>query len=171
MERPAIAIRSRELSDGDALAAMALQRSVMYHTLQMPYQSPEVWRKRASDTSPSLHSLVAEIDGMVVGEITLQLASAHRKRHSAEIGMMVHEGYRGRGVGRTLMEAILDLADNWLNLRRIELHVYVDNEAAIYLYERFGFVKEGTLRDLAFRDGEYVDAYAMSRIRQRPGES
>jgi putative acetyltransferase len=57
------------------------------------------------------------------------------------------------------------MADRWLNLVRLELEVYTDNEAAIRLYERFGFEREGTMRQYAFRDGLYVDAYAMARIR------
>jgi putative acetyltransferase len=64
-----------------------------------------------------------------------------------------------------LMRAALDLADNWLNLTRIELTVYVDNSSAVALYKRFGFEIEGTHRRYAFRNGEYVDAYSMARIR------
>jgi putative acetyltransferase len=59
----------------------------------------------------------------------------------------------------------MDLADNWLNLRRLELEVYTDNEPAIRLYERFGFEREGTLRQHAFRAGRYVDSYLMARLR------
>jgi putative acetyltransferase len=81
------------------------------------------------------------------------------------IGMGVHDAWQGKGVGTALMKAAIDLADNWLNLHRLELEVYVDNEAAIQLYRRFGFTVEGTLVDWSFRDGEYVDAYAMGRIR------
>jgi putative acetyltransferase len=65
------------------------------------------------------------------------------------------------------MHAIIDLADNWLNLTRLELEVYADNEAAIHLYERFGFEIEGTLRQHAFREGRYVDSKMMGRL--RPG--
>ena len=70
-------------------------------------------------------------------------------------------------VGGALMRAILDLADNWLNLTRLELEVYADNEAAIHLYERFGFEVEGTLRRHAFRDGEYIDSKVMGRLLNR----
>ena len=63
------------------------------------------------------------------------------------------------------MQACLDLADNWLNLERLELEVYADNEAAISLYKRFGFEHEGTLRKHAFRDGVYVDSIMMGRLR------
>ena len=62
------------------------------------------------------------------------------------------------------MEAALDLADNWLNLTRIELHVYTDNSAGIGLYEKFGFEVEGTHHRFAFRNGKYVDAYSMARL-------
>jgi L-phenylalanine/L-methionine N-acetyltransferase len=77
----------------------------------------------------------------------------------------VRDDRQGKGVGTALMEAALDLADNWLNLARIELTVYVDNAPAIALYEKFGFEVEGTHRRFAFRKGEYVDAYSMARLK------
>jgi putative acetyltransferase len=65
------------------------------------------------------------------------------------------------------MEAALDLADNWLNHTRVELHVYVDNAPAIALYEKFGFEVEGMHRRFVFRNGEYVDGYSMARLFNR----
>jgi putative acetyltransferase len=44
------------------------------------------------------------------------------------------------------MRACVDLADKWLNLTRLGLEVYTDNEPEIRLYERFGFEREGTLK-------------------------
>lgn len=64
-----------------------------------------------------------------------------------------------------MLQAAIDLADNWLNLTRLELEVFTDNEPAIRLYKRFGFAIEGTLVRFAFRDGEFVDAYTMARLR------
>jgi putative acetyltransferase len=64
-----------------------------------------------------------------------------------------------------MMQAGIDLADKWLNLTRLELEVYADNEPAIRLYERFGFEREGVLRQHAFRDGRFVDAIVMGRLR------
>jgi len=68
-------------------------------------------------------------------------------------------------VGSALVAAVVDLADNWLNIKRIELEVYTDNEAAIHLYEKFDFAIEGTKRKYAFREGEYVDTHVMARVR------
>jgi len=61
---------------------------------------------------------------------------------------------------------VIDLADRWLNLKRLELQVWSDNHRAIALYERFGFEREGLLRADAFRDGAYDDTVAMSRLRE-----
>jgi L-phenylalanine/L-methionine N-acetyltransferase len=167
MDPDTIVIRPREASDGDALARIAATPTVILGTLQMPYQSPELWRARAAESSPNLYSLVAEIDGRVIGEVSLLVNERARMRHTGGIGMMVDPEFQGRGVGRSLVDAVLDLADNWIGLHRIELQVYVDNEPAIRLYERAGFEKEGVLRDYALRAGRYVDAYTMARIRPR----
>ncbi len=53
-----------------------------------------------------------------------------------------------------------------MNLRRVELTVYADNQAAIGLYRKFGFETEGQLRDYAVRDGGYVDVLSMARLRR-----
>lgn len=63
------------------------------------------------------------------------------------------------------MEALLDIADQWLMLIRVELTVFVDNEKAIKLYEKCGFEIEGMKKKAGIRNGEYVDEYMMGRIR------
>ena len=88
-----------------------------------------------------------------------------RRRHVGYVGMAVHDKWHARGIGTALMSAIIELADNWLNLARLELNVWTDNEPALRLYKKFGFEIEGTQRKFAFRDGAYVDAYAMARVR------
>jgi putative acetyltransferase len=82
--------------------------------------------------------------------------------------MGVDQAFQGRGVGTALLAALIDLADNWYNLRRMELEVFTDNEPAVRLYQRFGFVIEGTHRAYAWRDGDWADAYSMARLRDEP---
>ena len=109
---------------------------------------------------------MACVEGEVVGSLSLHTSSTRwRMRHVGSIGMAVRDDWQGKGIGTALMEAALDIADNWLNLTRIELRVYVDNAAGIALYEKFGFEVEGTHHRLAFRAGEYVDAYSMARLK------
>jgi putative acetyltransferase len=83
--------------------------------------------------------------------------------------MFVHDDFQGRGVGHRMMQAVLDLADNWLGLTRLELTVYTDNAPAVRLYEGCGFSIEGTHRNFALRNGEFVDAHAMARLRSGGG--
>jgi putative acetyltransferase len=66
------------------------------------------------------------------------------------------------------MSAMVDLADNWLNVSRLELTVYTDNVRAIALYRKFGFAIEGTHKAYALRNGEYVDAHFMARLKAKP---
>ena len=109
--------------------------------------------------------LVACMDDRVVGNIAMWTMTSSRHRHAGEIAMAVHDDWQGKGCGYALLVAALDLADHWMDLRRIELEVFTDNEPALRLYERSGFDIEGTLKQFAFREGEYADVYAMARLR------
>jgi len=167
--RPAITVRRAEPRDAEAMQAIFAMPRAQAGTLQLPYPSVEMWRKRLQDGVGSEDFvLVAEVDGRVVGNLGLHVASkSPRRRHAGYIGMSVHDDWQGKGVGTALMTAAVDLADNWLDYSRLELTVYTDNAAAMKLYRRFGFEVEGTLRNYAVRDGRYVDAYAMARL--KPG--
>ncbi len=158
-------IRAREAHDLAAITALFSCPGVIWGTLQLPFRSQDERREQFEHRPPGAHLLVAEVDGRVIGQLGLQAQEHPRRRHCGSIGMAVHDDFVGRGVGGALLDAALDLADRWLALRRIELDVYTDNPAAIALYEKFGFVREGTLHDFAFRDGTYVDAYLMARVR------
>jgi L-phenylalanine/L-methionine N-acetyltransferase len=160
-----IIVRAYADADVDAITTIYNQRSVALGTLQIPYMTAaeRLTRWISSDT---YRPLVAEIGGQVVGHGGLAILT-RRRSHVGSIGMGVDERFQGRGVGNALMTVLMDLADNWYNLHRIELEVYCDNASAVHLYEKFGFVIEGTHRDYAFRDGQFVDAYSMARVRRR----
>lgn len=86
--------------------------------------------------------------------------------HSAGFGMGIHDDFQSQGIGTRLMEPMLNLADNRLNLWRVDLQVYTDNEPGIALYKKFGFEIEGTHRNHAFREGQYVDSCTMARLKK-----
>ena len=158
-----ILIRAREPEDVAAIAEILNCPGVVAGTLQLPLRSVAERRERLAQQA-DVHSLVAEVDGRVVGTLGLHVEANPRRRHCGSIGMAVHDGFQGRGVGTSLLAAAIDLADHWLGLRRLELHVYPNNASGILLYERFGFAVEGTARDFALRNGAFVDALAMARL-------
>ena len=161
-------IRRAEAEDCSEICEMFESPRVYSGTMQVPYPSREYWRRRLSENTQSVYTLVGIIDERIVGMVSVVMFPERpRRKHVGVIAICVDDNWQGKGVGAALMQAIVDLADNWLNLTRLELEVYADNEAAIHLYERFGFEVEGTLRRHAFRDGEYVDSKVMGRLLNR----
>lgn len=163
-------IRRAEPGDYEAIHRILAGPRVVRGTLQLPFPSAELWRKRLADPPEGLISLVACLEsGEVIGQLGLHTSpNRPRRRHAGQIGMIVRDDWQGKGVGTALLEAAIELADRWLDLTRLELEVFVDNEAAIHLYEKFGFRIEGTLAKYAFREGQYVDTYSMARLRGEP---
>jgi putative acetyltransferase len=161
-----ITIRHTEPGDYEALRQILTSPKAIWGTLQLPFPSAEMWRKRLAEPPEGLYSLVACVEDEVIGHLWLHTSpNQPRRRHAGQVGMVVREDWQGKGVGTALVQAAVDLADKWLNLTRLELEVYTDNAPAIRLYEKFGFAIEGTLAQFAFRDGQYVDAYVMARLR------
>jgi RimJ/RimL family protein N-acetyltransferase len=108
---------------------------------------------------------VALVDDSVVGWCDVARLGWITQRHSGTLGMGVVAAHRGRGLGRALLAATLERADE-VGITRVELRVRVDNEPAIRLYRAFGFVTEGRCRDyLRFAAGEHHDAWLMARVR------
>lgn len=159
-----IEIRHAEPDDYAVLAELHAQPRVIWGTCQLPFPSTEEWKKRLTEKADNFRLLVACVDDEIVGALGLHIFK-NRRRHVGDLGMCVHDDWQGKGVGTALMEAAVDLADNWFNLSRLELAVYTDNEPGVKLYRKFGFEMEGTFRHYAFRDGEYADAYAMARLK------
>lgn len=161
-------LRRAKPSDAAALAEHLTEPDIFPGLLQVPYANAELWQQRLSTPpvagSPDLF-LLAERDGHVIGSAGLHPAGPQlRRRHAMALGIAVSAAAQGQGVGGALMTALLDYADNWAQVLRIELTVFSDNERAIRLYERHGFEHEGRHKAYALRDGVYVDVLAMARL-------
>ena len=127
-----ITVRHAEPEDFEAMHRIMSAPKVAAGTLQLPLQSAEAWRKRLAEPPEGLFLLAACVEGEVVGNLGLEtFPNRPRVRHAGTIGMAVRDEWQGRGVGTALLGAALDLADNWLNLSRVELTVYTDNAAGM----------------------------------------
>lgn len=163
-----IVVRRAEPEDYEAVWRTFQDESAYSGTLQPPFPSREVWRKRIAEMPEGDFMLVALVDGEIVGNAGLHSAGkSPRRAHVMHLGMTVREEWQGKGVGTALMQALTSLADGWLNVFRIELTVYTDNERALALYRKFGFVVEGTHKAYALRGGRYVDSHSMARVKPK----
>lgn len=104
---------------------------------------------------------VAVADGKVVGWCDVAIRPRPTQRHSGVLGMGVIRDYRGKGIGRALIQAALAAARTG-GIRRIDLTVRVDNEPARRLYESAGFATEGLCKRHMCVDGEFIDSWLMA---------
>jgi putative acetyltransferase len=105
-------------------------------------------------------TFVAEADQVIVGEIHIDRSWMG----FGEIGMMVANGWRGRGVGTALVAAAIEQA-RARGLHKLALSVFPHNGAAISLYRKFGFVEEGRLtKHIRRANGELWDLIEMGLL-------
>ncbi len=166
MDSDEILIRPSRLTDAAGLHALRLQPSVLRYTLSLPSQRLEDVEVGLQGNGVDDHAFVAVAGDRVIGAAGLHVARGKR-RHSGEIGMMVHDAWQGRGVGSRLLAALLEVADGYLGLTRVELTVMADNPRAIALYVRHGFAHEGRKRNAILRADGYVDLLVMARLREQ----
>src|SRR5579884_3994677 len=155
-------IRPVSLQDAPALWTIARQQGVIETTMALPSMRLEQRIESLQNLSENDHYLVAEKAAQVIGIAGLTVGTG-RLRHSGSLFVYVARQRQGQGIGTRLLQALLDLADKWLLLRRIELTVLVENEGAKRLYERLGFVVEGRRKMSVISQGEMKDEWLMAR--------
>ena len=100
-------------------------------------------------------------DDEIVGRLSLGRDPHPASRHVADLGLMVAASFRRQGIGRALLGQCVDWARD-VGIRKVELHVFPHNEAAIALYENFGFRREGYRKAHYRRGREFLDAILMA---------
>lgn len=161
-----ITIRAAESEDYPSIAQIYDHPLVVEQSSQRPYLGVEKISEMFVAQRENVIVVVAETSGTIVGYLAVHLNSKPRARHVAAISMAVHPDHQGLGVGSELMAKAIELADQWLNLVRLELTVYADNRAAIHLYRKYGFEVEGEARWASFKAGSYANLLYMARLQQ-----
>ncbi len=164
---PEFILRAPVIEDSGDLFEMSNMPRYRWGTSRLPFYSLAECRAYMERIGTQTRAISAYVGPRMVGMATLGRYEG-RRAHVGDLGIGIHDEFHGRGIGTALMAAIIDLADNWWNVPRIELIVYADNETAIKLYQRFDFKIEGTLRGSSFRDGAYADSHVMARWRTSP---
>jgi L-phenylalanine/L-methionine N-acetyltransferase len=160
-------IRSVRIEDATAINEMRRMDGVRENTLGLFSERVSKSEEFIKGLTENDHLLVVEVEEngikKVVGVSGLHVNRNPRLRHSAGLGILVHADYQGKGIGTALLNKLLDLADKWLMLVRVELTAFVENESAVKLYKSLGFEIEGIRKYGGIRDGKYADEYLMAR--------
>ena len=161
--------------DADALAALYNDPAVYPGLMQLPYTDAAYWRQRNAQPSDGAAAqsltLVVLHGSDLVAAGCIYPTGFTRRRHVVSLGMAVGGAWQGRGVGTALLTRLLNYADRWLGVTRVELSVYTDNAPAIALYRRHGFEVEGTQRASVLREGVLIDVLMMARLAPRVAAS
>lgn len=168
MNGPAAQVSLRPLTHDDVEAAVALHLAVAgegrWIGRELPVDRDEsrgYLTERLADPAAATFVALDPPTGSQVGQIGLTLAP----HGVVDLGMLVAQGWRSRGVGSALLEHGLDWAGQQPAAHKVSLYVWPHNERAIGLYRKYGFVQEGVLRrHYRRRDGELWDAIVMGLL-------
>jgi ribosomal protein S18 acetylase RimI-like enzyme len=156
----------------DALPSLALQREVLAEDrwfvsradeLLVTLDQREAFVARAA-SSPTERFLVARLpDVRVAGWLQLDVVPLRRLMHVGRVEVLVAAPFRGMGVGKALLDAVIADARAGGVLRKLSLAVFADNPRAIAIYASCGFVEEGRRRgEVRMEDGTARDDVLMA---------
>ncbi|WP_339606905.1 GNAT family protein [uncultured Roseivirga sp.] len=106
-------------------------------------------------------AIIRKDNGQHIGNIKID--PVNRRHRIGEYGILIGDRQSwGKGFAKEASEAVIEYCFSKLNLRKINLGVVTENFAAVALYERIGFVKEGHFKKHGFYNGKYCDCYRMA---------
>jgi len=129
----------------------------------IPHEPLRELRQRFGEGDPAARALVVEVGGEVMGFGTLRTPERTRARFVADLAVTLHDKAPDRA-GQAMLEALLELAERWLGVLRLQTTVPVDDKRGIALLRDHGFAIEGVARAATLRNGELVDVFYAARI-------
>jgi [ribosomal protein S5]-alanine N-acetyltransferase len=123
----------------------------------------------ASPSATSVHfAICLQEDDRHVGNV--KLAPIHPVHRSAVFGILLGEkDVWGKGVATDAVRCAVKYAFDTLNLERVSLGVISTHDAAIRVYEKVGFRREGVERRALWRNGKWHDRLVMGILRGESG--
>jgi putative acetyltransferase len=158
-----VTLRHLNADDKDGLVAMFASMTDAALKWGMPPYTEEMIERWISSIE-SLIPLVAIYDSQIVGYSAIFKNSHPRRLGIGQMGIYVHQDFHGVGLGTAMTNKVVAVAVKQ-GLHRLSLEVVEDNEAAVKLYRKSGFIVEGKLKDAYLgEDKTYRNTLIMSRI-------
>ncbi|RMG94472.1 MAG: GNAT family N-acetyltransferase, partial [Chloroflexi bacterium] len=157
-------IRPLRASDTAGLHTLLHHPAIIASTSYLPSREFGETANWVQDHKAGQHRLVVERGGELAGLVLVTEFLNPRLRHTAEITLFVHPDYMAEGAGAVLLETAVSLADNWLNISRLEIKPLANDEYTIELCQKAGFVPEGKRHKVLFSNGRYLDDIIMARL-------
>ena len=160
-----VSVRAAAAADAAAIARIYNQGiEDRLATLETELRTPDERRQWMAARGPRHPVVVAETGGEVVGWASLNRFNPRPAYdHVADISVYIERGWRGRGVGRRLIEALVALG-RALDYHKLVLAAFPFNAAGMALYQRAGFRAVGVYREQGLLDGAWVDVIVMERL-------
>jgi L-amino acid N-acyltransferase YncA len=160
-----IALRAATPADAEAICQIYNQGiEDRVATLETELRSPDERRQWMAARGPRHPVLVADADGRVVGWGSLNSFNPRPAYdHVADLSVYIERGWRGRGVGRAILERLIAIARE-IGYHKLVLAAFPFNAGGMTLYERVGFRPVGIYREQGQLDGRWVDVIVMERL-------
>lgn len=97
---------------------------------------------------------------------TLNFSNIDFKNQKAEFGILIAKKFWGKGYATEAAQRSLEYGFQEMNLNKIYLKVFNDNQSAINLYKKLGFNEEGLLKEDIYKDGEFKNVKVMSLLKK-----
>jgi phosphinothricin acetyltransferase len=161
----AMEIRPATEGDADAIASIYNQGiEDRVATLETELRTPAERRQWLSGRGPRHPVIVAAAGGAVAGWASLNSFNPRAAYdHVADLSVYVERGWRGKGVGRRLLERLIAIARD-IGYHKLVLAAFPTNTAGMALYERMGFSPVGIYREQGVLDGKWVDVIVMEQL-------
>jgi putative acetyltransferase len=165
-EQTALRVRAATPDDADGLLAILDSPHVLDGTMRIPHSDAASTLESLRPSTNQRVLVAVDPDERIVGLLVLVThLEAPRFHHVAHIDLVAtHPDHQGRGAASSLITTVIEMAEQWMAVERLELIVFTGNVGAIRLYEHLGFEIEGTMRSYAFARGRFVDAHVMARF-------
>ena len=164
-------VRTPHESDADAIIAYS---KIMFASTDQTLTTLEeysittegeiAWIRNFAE-NPNAVSFIAELNHEVVGLLFFVPQTKKKNAHTGEFGVSVHPDHQALGIGRALIEVLLEWATGNQTIEKVFLTVFATNTHAIRLYSDMGFVEEGRFpKAIRQSNGDFVDVIQMYRF-------